>query len=332
MIQRTGEKSLRVLVTVFALLVAASPALAQDKQPSKTEIAVVNGSVITQAEFDGEMTRVRERFLRTGRPLSDSQLSQVKKDVLENLISIELLYQETQKRGIQVDEATVNEQLSTLKKRFPSEAEFESAMRKMNLSEPAIKSQFKREMAIQQLIDEQFTQKAAVSEDEIKTFYESRLDSFKQPEQVRARHILMKVDPQADESQRAEARKKLEMIQQKLQKGEDFEALAKEYSEGPSSAKGGDLGYFGRGQMAKPFEEAAFALRSGEVSDIVETKFGYHLIEVIDRKPETTVALEDVRGRIEQYLKQQKVQENVRMYVEDLKEEADVKRLLEIDS
>jgi peptidyl-prolyl cis-trans isomerase C len=332
MIQRTGEKSLRVLVTVFALLVAASPALAQDKQPSKTEIAVVNGSVITQAEFDGEMTRVRERFLRTGRPLSDSQLSQVKKDVLENLISIELLYQETQKRGIQVDEATVNEQLSTLKKRFPSEAEFESAMRKMNLSEPAIKSQFKREMAIQQLIDEQFTQKAAVSEDEIKTFYESRLDSFKQPEQVRARHILMKVDPQADESQRAEARKKLEMIQQKLQKGEDFEALAKEYSEGPSSAKGGDLGYFGRGQMAKPFEEAAFALRSGEVSDIVETKFGYHLIEVIDRKPETTVALEDVRGRIEQYLKQQKVQENVRMYVEDLKEEADVKRLVEIDS
>lgn len=332
MIQRTGEKSLRVLVTVFALLVAASPALAQDKQPSKTEVAVVNGSVITQAEFDGEMTRVRERFLRKGRPLSDSQLSQVKKDVLENLISIELLYQETQKRGIQVDEATVNEQLSTLKKRFPSEAEFESAMRKMNLSEPAIKSQFKREMAIQQLIDEQFTQKAAVSEDEIKTFYESRLDSFKQPEQVRARHILMKVDPQADESQRAEARKKLEMIQQKLQKGEDFEALAKEYSEGPSNAKGGDLGYFGRGQMAKPFEEAAFALRSGEVSDIVETKFGYHLIEVIDRKPETPVALKDVRGRIEQYLKQQKVQENVRMYVEDLKEEADVKRLVEIDS
>jgi peptidyl-prolyl cis-trans isomerase C len=84
--------------------------------------------------------------------------------------------------------------------------------------------------------------------------------------------------------------------------------------------------------MVKPFEEAAFALRSGEVSDIVETKFGYHLIEVIDRKPETTVALEDARGRIEQYLKQQKVQEKVRMYVEDLKEEADVKRLLEIDS
>ncbi len=332
MIQRTGETSLRVLVTVFALLVAASPALAQDKQPSKTEVAVVNGSVITQAEFDGEMTRVRERFLRMGRPLSDSQLSQVKKDVLENLISIELLYQETQKRGIQVDEATVNEQLSTLKKRFPSEAEFESAMRKMNLSEPAIRSQFRREMAIQQLIDEQFTQKAAVSEDEIKTFYESQLDSFKQPEQVRARHILMKVDPQTDESQRAEARKKLEMIQQKLQEGEDFEALAKEYSEGPSNAKGGDLGYFGRGQMVKPFEEAAFGLRPGEVSDIVETKFGYHLIEVIDRKPETTVAFEDVRGRIEQYLKQQKVQEKVRMYVEDLKEEADVKRLLEIDS
>jgi peptidyl-prolyl cis-trans isomerase C len=151
---------------------------------------------------------------------------------------------------------------------------------------------------------------------------------FKQPEQVRASHILIKVEPQADESQKAAARKKIQKIQQRLQKGEDFAALAEEFSQCPSSAKGGDLGYFRRGQMVKPFEEAAFALKPGEVSDVVETKFGYHLIKVIEKKSETTIAFEDIKDRLEQYLKQEKVQKEVSLYAQKLKEKAKVERFL----
>jgi peptidyl-prolyl cis-trans isomerase C len=143
---------------------------------------------------------------------------------------------------------------------------------------------------------------------------------------------LIKVDPEADESRKAEARKKLEMIQKRLRKGEDFAALAKEFSEGPSRGKGGDLGYFRRGQMVKAFEEAAFTLRPGEVSDIVETKFGYHLIKVIDKKPEKTMAYKDVKDRLGDYLKREKVQKEVRLYVEKLKEKAKVERFPPDDS
>jgi peptidyl-prolyl cis-trans isomerase C len=145
---------------------------------------------------------------------------------------------------------------------------------------------------------------------------------------VQASHILIKVDPQADESQRAEARKKIEEIKKKLGKGGDFAALAKEFSQCPSGSKGGDLGYFRRGQMVKAFEEAAFALKRGEVSDLIETKFGYHLIKAIDKKPETTIAFEEIKSKLGRYLKQNKVQEEVRQYVEKLKEKVKVERFL----
>ena len=109
---------------------------------------------------------------------------------------------------------------------------------------------------------------------------------IKKPEQVKASHILVKVDAGADEAKKAEARKKIQEIQQKVKAGGDFEALATENSDCPSKAKGGDLGFFERGQMVKPFEEAAFALKPGEVSGIVETQFGYHIIKVQEKKDE----------------------------------------------
>jgi peptidyl-prolyl cis-trans isomerase C len=321
-----------VLVTVLAAVLLTYPALAGEKQAPEDNVAVVNGSVITRADFDGEMTRVQQRLLRMGKSLSDSQLSDIKKRVLEDLINRELLYQESQKQGITVDEAAIDEQVKKLKGRFSSATEFKSALSKANLSEAALRSQFKRGMAIQQLIDKQFVQKITVSDEESRAYYDGKPDLFKQPEQVRASHILIKVDPEADESRKAEARKKLEMIQKRLQKGEDFAALAKEFSEGPSRGKGGDLGYFRRGQMVKAFEEAAFTLRPGEVSDIVETKFGYHLIKVIDKKPEKTIAYKDVKDRLGDYLKREKVQKEVRLYVEKLKEKAKVERFPPDDS
>jgi peptidyl-prolyl cis-trans isomerase C len=316
------------LVTVMSLAWIALPALAAEKQTFEGKVAVVNGSVITQEDFDREMTLVLQRLASMGRSFDDSQVLAIKKEVLEGLIAAELLYQESQRKGIKVEEAAINEQLETLRKRFSSEDEFKAALIKMNLSEAEVKSQIKRGLTIEQLITEQFVEKVTVSSKEVRAYYDSHPDSFKQPEQVQASHILIKVDPDAEESQRAAARKKIEEIQQKLREGEDFAALATAFSEGPSSAKGGDLGYFRRGQMLKPFEEAAFALRPGEVSDVVETRFGYHLIKVMDKKPETTIPYEDVKERVEQYLKEMKARQEVDLYVKKLKEDAEVERFL----
>jgi len=326
--QRKPGRWFWALVAAMSLAWIALPALALEKQPSEGKVAVVNGTVITQEDFDREMGRVRQQLLSRGKPLTDSQIPEIKKEVLENLINRELLYQESQRKAIKVDEAAINERVMALKKRFPSEAEFKTALIKANLSEADIRLQIKRGLAIEQFITKHFVEKVAVSDKELRAYYDNHPHSFKQPGQVRASHILIKVDPQAEQSQRAEARKRIEEIQQKLQKGEDFATLAKGFSEGPSSAKGGDLGYFRRGQMVKPFEEAAFALKPGEVSDLVETRFGYHLIKVIEKKPETKMSYEEIKDKLGHYLRQQKAQKEVSVYLQKLKEKAKVERFL----
>ncbi len=311
-----------VLASVVSLSVAGEKDLSQDK------LAVVNGSVITQADLEREMAGARRQMSSMGQPtLSGPQLSEFKKKALERLIERELLYQESQKKAIKIDEAAVNEKMEALKKRFSSDAEFKNSLSKMKLSETIIRSDFKRGMAIQKFIDNKFVETIKLSDKEIKTYYDGNPDYFKQPEQVHASHILLKADPKGDASQKTEARKKIEDIQQKLLKGEDFAALAKEFSQCPSSNKGGDMGYFKRGQMVKPFEETAFGLKPGKVSDIVETRFGYHLIKVIDKKPNSVIPYQDVKDRLSQYLKQEKVKKEVSLHVEKLKQKAKIERL-----
>ena len=325
-----SKPKMLVWVWCFALTLGLVTGLsaAEDSRSSRDEIAIVNGSKIMRADFDREMNLASGNSSGTGQPMTDAELSEVRDKVLNRLISLELLYQESQKKGIKVADTAIDEQWATLRKRFANESEFQAVLSQMNLTETDIRFQMARSLAIQKFIDEQFVQKASVSDEETKAFYDGNQDSFKQPEQVQASHILVSVDPEKGEAQKAEARKKIGEIQQKLRAGEDFEALAKEYSQCPSSARGGDLGYFQRGQMVKPFEDVAFALKSGEVSDVVETKFGYHLIKVVDKKPETVVAYDDVKDRLGQYLKQQKVEKEVDGYIDQLMAKASVEKFL----
>jgi peptidyl-prolyl cis-trans isomerase C len=280
--------------------------------------------VITQAQFDLEMGRVQERFRQSGRSPGQPELAQIRQAVLDNLIARELLYQESKKKGFKGNEEEVNGQLKALRARFPSEAEFQTGLTKMNITEADLRSQIEQDITIRQFINDTFVDKVTVSEAEIKAYYDNNPQFFTKPEQIRASHILIKVEPQADAMQKDRARKALKKVQQKLQTGEDFGALAKEFSQGPSAPKGGDLGFFGRGQMVKPFEDKAFAMKTGEVSDIVETQFGYHLIKVTDKKPESTLTFVEVKERLGEHLKQQKVQQEIGAYVEKLRVDAKV--------
>lgn len=300
------------------------------KQPLDEKIAVVNGVIIKRSDFDRDVKRYQRQLSMMGKPLTSSDISSLRQDVFDNLVNAELLYQESQKAGGTVDDASVNQKIESIKKRFPADAEYQDWLTKMNLTEADLTAQIRRAVVIEQFVDKEIVQKISVSEEEMKAFYDSNPTFFKQPEQVKASHILIKVDANADPAQKAEARKKIEGIQQKLKEGADFAELAKEFSECPSAPKGGDLGYFRRGQMVKPFEEAAFALNPGETSDIVETNFGFHIIKVVDKKPEMATPYDGVRkDRIEQRLKQERIQKELGDYVEKLKQNAKIEKYLE---
>jgi len=316
------------ITAIFALVLFFIPALATDKTPSGEKVAVVNGVVISRIQFDKELKVHLERVSRQGGQISDDQREELKKDILEGLIEREVLYQESQKAGIKITGQKVDEQVAAIKKRFPNEEEFKKALTVMGLTEEEVREQIQRGLAIRELIDQKIANKVVITDEETKAYYDANPQLFKQPEEVKASHILIKVDPSADDATKAAARKKVEDLQQKLKDGGDFAELAKENSEGPSNVRGGDLGYFKRGQMVKPFEDAAYSMQTNEVSGLVETRFGYHLIKVYDKKPAQTLAYADVKDKIAQRLKQEKVEKDATRYVEDLKKGAKIEKSL----
>ena len=312
----------------FIFLSTASFSWAGEKAISEEKIAVVNGKIIPKSDFDREMVMVNERFTQTGKTPSSTDLSKMKKDILEYLISYELLFQESKKEGIKVDEKMVNEQYEKWKKQMSDQEALNQSFLKLNLSETLVKEKLRMGLAIQQFIEKKIASKALVTDQETKAFYGSNPDLFKIPEQVRASHILIKVDPKTDTAQKAAARKKIENIQKQLKNGTDFSEVAKQSSDCPSKDKGGDLGYFKRGQMVKPFEDVSFSLKPGEVSGIVETEFGFHLIKIMDKKPATTLTYEQVKDRLAAKLKNDKVGDETDLYLEKVKKGAKIERYL----
>lgn len=324
------------LLSVWALAIAlfllgsipagAAEASKNTKDAEKKPAATVNGKAISKDQFDRQMNGVRQRLLQSGHLLSDVELRDVKTRVLESLIDRELLYQESQKKGYKGDAKAVDEQVAQFKKRFETPEAYQQALKSMNLLENAIRDELLKNSAIDQLVQDQFGKGLTVSDEETKAFYTERHDLFERPERVHARHILVSVKPDASAEDKKAARKKIDDLKARIKKGEDFAALAGSNSDCPSKERGGDLGFFARGQMVKPFEDTAFSLAPGTVSDVVETDFGYHLIQVIEKNPQETVPYEEVQPTISEHLQKQKMQRKVEEFLTQAKKDAKITR------
>lgn len=317
--------TLRVAVVwglVAGLAVAEEPPDAEDKA------ATVNDTVITKQAFEREVQIFTERMKREGRPINQLQIPVLRNEILDNMIDQELLYQESHKQKIRVEPSEVEAQYAAILQRFPNEEAFSSALEQLQMSEADVRNQIERKLAIDKLLQDQIAAKIEVSDAEIRGYYESHPDQFEKPEQVKASHILIKVDEEADEARKKAARSKIEKIRKEIAEGGDFAEMAQAHSEGPSGKRGGDLGYFSRGTMVKPFEEAAFGLKIDEVSEIVETPFGYHIIKLYDRKPSRQVGLDEAQPKIGEHLRQEKMRGEIESYLKTLEEEADIKKFI----
>jgi len=309
-------------------VVLVSGGNAQAAKTVKDKVAVVNGVVISRKDLNRSVDQTRRRFVQMGQKLEGKNLKNVENKVLDTLIDRELLYQESEKEGIKISKDKINKEVEDLRKKFSDKKAFSEALKTVNLTESELEDQIKRQLAIKELIDKKIASKIKITDKEAKEFYDKHPEYFKQPEQVRASHILVKVASDADKKKVAAAKKKIEAAQARLKKGDDFAKVAKEVSEGPSAKKGGDLGFFKRGQMVKPFEEAAFAMKPGQTSGIVRTRFGFHIIKVTDKKPESMTDFKKVEEKIKTYLKQKKVQEDVQTLIASLRKKAKIEKMM----
>jgi peptidyl-prolyl cis-trans isomerase C len=286
-------------------------------------VAKVNGTPITREELD-RATKFMLAQSKNTKELTAEQKKQADEAVLDQLISAELLYQAGKKLTIANIDSRVADQLKMGKSRFPSTAAYDKALKDSGLTEKDLELFARKEIYINNLIETEVASKVTISDADAKKFYDGNIEKFKQPETVQASHILISVDPKASAEDKVKAKVKIEALLKRAKAGEDFGALAKDNSTCPSAAQGGNLGYFGKGQMVPEFEKAAFSMNPGEISDIVETQFGYHIIKVTDKKPAGTTSFEEAKKEIVNYLKIQKIQQNISALVEKLRNESKI--------
>jgi len=277
-------------------------------EPAKAEptpadpIAKVGKQTITRGEVDRAVASLVAQK-RVSQPNSAAKRRQIERLALEQLIAAELLYQE----GIKTPPSDLDKQLEL--KISQNKSKFDAIAKESNLTEKDLNEIIRKNIVVNDYIEKNITAKITVTDEDIKKYYDGNPDKFKKEAQLRVSHILCGIAAGASDEVKQKAKDKAADLLKKLKAGEDFAKVAEKNSTCPSSAQGGDLGFFGKGEMVPPFEEAAFALKQGETSGVVETEFGYHIIKLTDTKKAETVSFEDAKERIRTLLKSQRKQE-----------------------
>jgi peptidyl-prolyl cis-trans isomerase C len=280
-------------------------------------VARVNGETINKTEFE---TAIKNLEGRAGGAVPADQRDRVYRGVLDQLIAYRLLTQESKSRNVVVPEAEVDARLSQIRQQFPSEDAFKQTLAQQGMTLDKLREDARSDMRVSKMLQDEVATKVALQAGEVNHFYEKNPDKFKQGERVRASHILIRVPENADAAAKEQAKSKATDVLKQVKSGQDFAQLAKTHSQDPGSAPGGgDLGYFMQGQMVGAFERAAFGMKPGEVSELVETPFGFHIIKVADKQAARTMPIDEVRPQIEQFLQNQQRMEKTQAFVDTLK-------------
>ena len=300
-----------LLVAFFGISIFYGLGQYRSSQRQTYYIAEVNESGISfdqlQSAFLNAISRYDDAVLSS---LDQAAIVSFKKNILSQLIDYELLYQQAQTEKVKISNDEIDLEIDGIKDNFSSPEEFNEALKANNITIVQLKEDIKRQLMINSILEETRNQ-ISISDEELLKYYNENKDSFLEPEQVHARHILVETEEEANN-----------LLLQLKEGLTDFAELAKEKSIGPSAPNGGDLGFFARGQMVKEFEDAAFSLEPSEISGVVQTEFGYHIIKCEERKEEYSPTFEEAKERISNTLKYQKENEEISALISKLREEA----------
>jgi len=303
-----------------ALLVQAPPA---QTTTTPTEfpavVAKVNGTEITREALVNRAEALKAQI--PAQQIGADFYQRVLKDMVEG----ELLYQSVEKKGLAPTPQEIEAELESQKGRFGGEAGLGKALESQGLTLDDLRLELKKEIGIQKLIESEFVPAITVTPEEKRKFYDENSAQMQRPEQFRAAHILILVQEGATPEAKEEARKKAGAIRSMLDAGQDFAELARKNSEDPGSKdSGGDLPWMSPGQTVPPFEQAAMALSPGQLSPVVETDFGFHIIKLHEKRSAGLMPYEEVEGRIDEFLKRRSLQQKLETEIQNLRTQAKV--------
>jgi parvulin-like peptidyl-prolyl isomerase len=282
-------------------------------------VATVNGRPIPAEKVYTVYQMNKEMLARRGRVLSGADDQALRAQSLEAVVADELLYQAAKAKGFKAGAAELEEALKQLKLRVGPDAAYRKFLAESGYTEESVRKEVERKVLTEAYQKSLVAGKGGVTEEQAKRFYEANVGKgmFNAPEQVHVQYILVRANDKDPESVKAEARKRVDEAAKRATAGEDFSALAKEYSQDVSASRGGDVGLIPRGVTFPEFEAVAFSTKPGEVSAVFETPKGFNVMKILEKKPESTRTYDEVKtalkldmGRvIEQDVLKAKVQE-----------------------
>ena len=344
------KTSMKFLVASLALALiasrgqAAAPGPADASPAPKSEpkpgdlfpdevVAKGKGVQVKRSELDDAMISIKSTFAARGQDVPADEMARLEQQVLDRLIQIKILLIKATDSDKAAGKETCAKRIEAIRTRAGSEEVLKRQLKAVGTTPEELQSKMTDESIAQVVLEREL--KIGVTDDEVKKFYDDNPSKFEQPEMVRASHVLLSTkDPETNkdltEEQKAAKHKKAEEVLKRARAGEDFGKLAKEYSEDPGSKDKGGEYQFARGQMVPEFESAAFGLKTNQVSDIVTTQFGYHIIKLNEKIPATKMELAKVAPEVKDYLKQQQMktrQQDLQTYLEKIKKESHVEIL-----
>jgi peptidyl-prolyl cis-trans isomerase SurA len=306
-------------LTLLALLLAAP-----DDRVLDRVAAVVNGDPVTLSELQ-ERAGLEWRRIQSMRPgeARDQARAKVLQAALDQIVAERLLEAQAKELAVEATDAQVDAAIDDIKrKNHLDDEQLDRALDEQGLDRQAFRRQLRRDIEAFRILEMKVKTRIKVTDEDLKSWYQSHPKEFAGDERVHVRHIFLPVPASASAAEEAAARAQADQVLERLKAGEDFAAVAKQVSKGPSAAEGGELGFVKRGAIQPELEKAAFALQAGQVSPLVRTRSGYHILKVEERKSSGTLPFDEVKDAIRDRLASERVEIQRAQYLAELRKDA----------
>lgn len=288
--------------------------------------AIVNGAEISAEAVNFELDRLVRFYMSHGMSMDEvkSNLPKLEERALEQAIGSKLLLERASMLDMPVDASEIDAELAKVVAQVGGEENYRKALEAQGLSEDSFRKELEKGARVNKLVAQACSSVPEPTEEEVVAYYEAHKGDFTEPEQVLCQHILVKTAEDDLPEAKSAAFEKIRAIRERVVAGGDFAEEAKKNSDCPSGAEGGSLGWFGRGMMVPEFDQAAFSMKKGDVSDIVTTQFGYHIIYKAGEKGGGEQTLVDVHDQIKDLLRHEARGQAMDRFVAELRENAKI--------
>lgn len=286
-------------------------------------IATVEGVPVSRARFERELAQSRARYAKARKEVQPALLDNLRRSLVRRLVESEVLRQKANEWEIAPSDEELDAMWTRHRERFGTDDAFRAFLERAGTTEADLKNQFVDNLILDR-IKQRLDERLEIPEETLQEYYRSRPQRFERPEEVRVAQILIEVPPGVTEEEAADRRALAQTTLERLRDGADFARVATEVSEGPARMRGGDLGFLPRGRLVPEVDRVAFELKPGQLSDVIQSRFGFHIVRVMEHRPERKLSFEEARPQIVERLRGQMLRSELHEHLEQWKRQMDI--------